>query len=81
MCWATGYDGWSFYVHQAVVVGGRGRADLVGPRHRRRRRPAHDHRRARRRDPAYDDSYVQNDDKHPMETLAALLAEKGWDAG
>ena len=20
MCWLTGYDGWSFYVHQGVVV-------------------------------------------------------------
>jgi Xaa-Pro aminopeptidase len=24
MCWATGYDGWSFYVHQAVIVGPEG---------------------------------------------------------
>jgi len=21
MCWLTGYDGWSFYVHQCVVIG------------------------------------------------------------
>ena len=21
MAWLTGYDGWSFYVHQAVVIG------------------------------------------------------------
>ena len=20
MCWLTGYDGWSFYVHQCVVI-------------------------------------------------------------
>ncbi len=24
MAWLTGYDGWSFYVHQAVIVGPHG---------------------------------------------------------
>jgi hypothetical protein len=29
----------------------------------------------------YEDTYVQNPDKHPMETLAALIKERGWDKG
>ena len=33
MSWLTGYDGWSFYVHQGVLLGARGRARVVGPRH------------------------------------------------
>ena len=24
MAWLTGYDGWSFYVHQGVIVGPKG---------------------------------------------------------
>ncbi len=81
MCWATGYDGWSFYVHQAVIVGpdgapiwwGRG-IDAAGARRTIIGAPDEAIR-------AYDDSYVQSDDKHPMETLAALLHEKGWQSG
>ena len=80
-CWTTGYDGWSFYVHQAVVVGpegtpiwwGRG-IDAAGARRTIIGAPDDAIR-------AYDDSYVQNPDKHPMETLAALLEEKGWHTG
>jgi ectoine hydrolase len=40
MAWLTGYDGWSFYVHQAVIVPPTGRADLVRPRPGRQRRQA-----------------------------------------
>ena len=41
MHWLTGYDGWSFYVHQAVRRAARRRPDLVRPRPGRRRRQAH----------------------------------------
>ncbi|WP_209425692.1 M24 family metallopeptidase [Pararhodobacter sp. SW119] len=81
MAWATGYDGWSFYVHQAVVVGSEGAPiwwgrgiDAAGARRTIIGAPDDAIR-------SYDDSYVQNDDKHPMETLANLLAEKEWDSG
>jgi ectoine hydrolase len=81
MCWATGYDGWSFYVHQAVIVGaegppiwwGRG-IDAAGARRTIIGAPDDAIR-------SYDDTYVQNPDKHPMENLATLLAEKGWETG
>ncbi|NCO88012.1 MAG: M24 family metallopeptidase [Rhodobacterales bacterium] len=78
MAWLTGYDGWSFYVHQAVVLGPAGdplwwgRAmDVAGAR---RTVFMSDDRIA-----GYDDSYVQNPAKHPMETLARLIAAQGWD--
>jgi hypothetical protein len=29
--WLTGYDGWSFYVHQGVILPGDGEPHLVGP--------------------------------------------------
>ncbi|MFN3955249.1 MAG: M24 family metallopeptidase [Pararhodobacter sp.] len=80
MAWATGYDGWSFYVHQAVVIGpegpplwwGRG-MDAAGARRTVYMGEAQIH--------DYADDYVQNPHKHPMESLAALLAQKGWARG
>lgn len=80
MAWATGYDGWSFYVHQAVVIGpsgpplwwGRG-MDAAGARRTVWMGEEAIH--------GYDDSYVQNPDKHPMEVLAALIHDQGWAGG
>lgn len=77
MAWLTGYEGWSFYVHQAVVVGpsgaplwwGRG-MDALGAK-----------RTVYMQDEAifgYEDTYVQNPDKHPMEDLSALIGQQGW---
>jgi len=81
MSWATGYDGWSFYVHQAVIIGSEGAPiwwgrgiDAAGAR-RTIIGASDDAIRS------YDDSYVQSDDKHPMESLAALLEEKGLHSG
>lgn len=77
MAWVTGYDGWSFYVPQAVVVGpegpplwwGRG-MDAAGAR--RTVWMGEDHILG------YADSYVQNPAAHPMEDLAARLDARGW---
>lgn len=76
MAWLTGYDGWSFYVHQAVLLGHDG-APLWWGR-------AMDALGALRTvwmdDGAvhgYDDSYVQNPDRHPHLTLAALIRDSG----
>lgn len=80
MHYVTGYDGWSFYVHQAVVLAMEGdpvwwgRAMDAAGAVRTVTMGADDI-------VGYDDTYVQNPDKHPMETLAALIAERGWDAG
>ena len=77
MAWLTGYDGWSFYVHQGVIVfldedpiwWGRSQ-DANGAI----RTCWMDDDRAR----GYDDHFVQAEDCHPMEDLAALLSEKGY---
>ncbi len=80
MAWLTGYDGWSFYVHQCVVVPpdgaplwyGRG-MDAAGARRTVDARVMpHDHIIG------YADEYVQNPAQHPMEPLSALLRERGW---
>ena len=78
MAWLTGYDGWSFYTHQAVLLGLDGEPvwwrhvmDALGAK--RTVTMSHDNI------VGYDDTYVQNPDKHPMETLAALIKERGWE--
>lgn len=79
MAWLTGYDGWSFYVHQAVVVGtdfdpvwfGRGQ-DAAGAR-RTTWLPGVDII-------GYPDHYVQSTERHPMDYLAARLTERGQGA-
>lgn len=77
MAWLTGYEGWSFYVHQAVIVGPSG-APLWWGR-------AMDALGAKRTVYmssdnifGYEDTFVQNPDKHPMEDLAQLVKAQGW---
>jgi len=77
MNWLTGYDGWSFYVHQAVVLPidddplwfGRGQdgngARLTVWMAEDRIHP-------------YADHYVQSTACHPMEVLAGLIRDQGW---
>lgn len=75
MCWLTGFDGWSFYVHQCVVIGSQGELFWYG----------------RGIDAAtaylttdlphadvisYPDDYVQSPDIHPMEYLADILKQR-----
>lgn len=75
MNWLTGYDAWSFYTHQCVVIGsdgtlfwyGRG-IDQVGAQ-LTTDLPHPDIL-------AYPDHYVQSPDIHPMEYLGAILKEK-----
>lgn len=80
MFYLTGYDGWSYYVHQAVILGlnndppvwiGR-QMDVPG---------AHatvwmERDRVR----AYPDDYVDAKDKHCMHRVADLLEQGGWRA-
>lgn len=78
MAWLTGYDGWSFYVHQGVVVSldrdpvwwGRGqdangalRTVWMGGESVA----------------GYADSYVQSATRHPMQDLAAHLRAMGYE--
>lgn len=78
MAWLTGYDGWSFYTHQAVLLApegepvwwGRG-MDAFGAK--RTVFMSHDNIIG------YEDIYVQNPAQHPMEDLSALIKERGWE--
>ena len=80
MAWLTGYDGWSFYVHQGVLVRpdedpiwfGRGQ-DANGAL-RTVHMPAE-------RIIFYPDHYVQNPERHPMDHLAGIVTDRGWGKG
>ena len=77
MHWLTGYDGWSFYVHQCVVLAmdgepiwyGRGQD---GNGAKRTAWISHDSIIG------YPDHYVQSLERHPMDLLASILNDKGW---
>ncbi|MCQ0987574.1 ectoine hydrolase DoeA [Jiella marina] len=78
MAWLTGYDGWSFYVHQGVLVGPQGEPVWFG-----RAMDAHGAKRTAYLAPdnivGYPDHYVQSTERHPMDYLATVIAERGWD--
>lgn len=77
MAWLTGYDGWSFYVHQCVVLSddeypmwfGRG-IDAAGAR----MTVFMPHENI----VGYPDYFVQNPQQHPMDFLSGLFIERGW---
>ena len=76
MAWLTGYDGWSFYVHQGVIVPGAGDPLWWG-----RGQDANGARRTvfmpDERIFGYADRYVQSAVAHPMEDLARRVAALG----
>src|SRR3546814_19234802 len=77
MAWLTGYDGWSCYVHQAVVLPidddsvWFGRSQDANGAHRTTWM-------ARERIESYADHYVQSTERHPMEVLAGIVEKRGW---
>lgn len=80
MGWLTGYDGWSFYVHQAVIVPPEGDPVWFGR--------GVDENGAKRtvyfgddNIIPYPDHYVQTPLRHPMELLCKFLAERRLDRG
>ena len=77
MNWLTGYDGWSFYTHQCVLVTQLGEPIWYGR--------AMDAKGALRtvymsddRIIPYPDIYVQTPERHPMDLLAQIVNDKGW---
>ncbi len=80
MAWLTGYDGWSFYVHQCVVLRLSGDPIWYG-----RGQDANGALRTVWMDPAniigYPDHYVQSTERHPMDYLSAQLADRGLARG
>ena len=76
MAWLTGYDGWSFYVHQCVLLTLEGEPVWFGR--------AQDSNGAKRtcfmkhdNIIGYPDDYVQSTEKHPMDYLAGQLELRG----
>ncbi len=79
MAWLTGYDGWSFYVHQGVVV-----THDRDPVWWGRMQDANGALRTVWMEDAsvlgYADNYVQSTVRHPMQDLAAHLRDMGYGA-
>jgi ectoine hydrolase len=79
MAWLTGYDGWSFYVHQCVLLAMDGEPLWYG-----RRQDANGAQRTvfmkEENIQSYPDDYVQSFDRHPMDHLSALIEARGWQA-
>ena len=77
MAWLTGYDGWSFYVPQMVILPRHGSPlwwgrtqDKAGAQQTTWLTPEalHD----------WPEEQVQHPDHHPVEALVALLRDRGW---
>src|SRR5687767_15002654 len=78
MAWLTGYDGWSFYVHQCVLLADDGEPIWYG-----RGQDANGARRTAFMGEdhivGYPDHYVQSAERHPMDHLAdAVIPARGW---
>ncbi|WP_323003192.1 ectoine hydrolase DoeA [Denitromonas sp.] len=78
MHWLTGYDGWSFYVHQCVLVALEGEPVWFG-----RGQDTNGARLttwlARDNMIGYPDIYVQSTERHPMDYLSTeVIAARGW---
>ena len=79
MGWLTGYDGWSFYVHQCVLVPPDGEPLWYG-----RLQDANGARRtawiAEESILSYPDHYVQSTERHPMDLLSSMIEARGLGA-
>jgi len=76
--WLTGYDGWSFYVHQGVLLGLEGEPvwwgrhmDSIGAGRTCWMSAEHIH--------GYADHYVQATERHPMQDLADRIRALGFE--
>ena len=77
MAWLAGYDGWSFYVHQCVVLSLEGEPFWYGrgmDTNGAKLTVFMQHENII----GYPDDYVQNPEKHPMDYLSEILIEKNW---
>ena len=76
--WLTGYDGWSFYVHQGVLLGLEGdpvwwgrHMDSIGANRTCWMGPESIH--------GYADNFVQSTERHPMQDLAGHIRALGFE--
>ncbi|MFN0193048.1 MAG: ectoine hydrolase DoeA [Aestuariivirga sp.] len=77
MAWLTGYDGWSFYTHQGVLLALDGEPVWWG-----RGMDARGAERTVFMDLSnivgYPDHYVQSTERHPMQHLASEIEKRSW---
>ena len=77
MAWLTGYDGWSFYVHQCVLLGLEGEPVWFG-----RGQDANGAKltcfMSQDNIIGYADHYVQSTERHAMDYLSECIAARGW---
>lgn len=77
MAWLTGYDGWSFYVHQGVLIGPDGDPVFWG-----RAMDAVGAGKTCYMDMddivGYSDDFVMSTECHAMQSLASLIRDRGW---
>ncbi|WP_212523447.1 M24 family metallopeptidase [Actibacterium sp. MT2.3-13A] len=77
MAWLTGYDGWSFYVHQGVLV-----FHDADPLWWGRRQDANGALRTvwmvDSQVHGYADHFVQSTERHPMQDLAEIILARGY---
>ncbi|WP_299982197.1 M24 family metallopeptidase [uncultured Ruegeria sp.] len=80
MAWLTGYDGWSFYVPQMVILPATGSPLWWG-----RTQDKAGAAQTTWLDPTnlldWPEEHVQHPDHHPVDSLVALLRERGWTSG
>ncbi len=78
MAWLTGYDGWSFYVPQCVVLAMEGEPLWYG-----RGQDGNGAKRtvfmSHEQIVGYPDYYVQSTERHPMDYLCGVLKARNWD--
>lgn len=77
MNWLTGYDGWSFYVHQCVIIPPHGEPIWFGRGQDANGAKLTAYLQAENII-GYPDHYVQSTERHPMDYLSGILADKGW---
>ncbi len=80
MAWLTGYDGWSFYVHQGVLVFG-DRDPLWWGRGMDANGALRTVWMAAEYVRAYADTFVQSTEHHPMMDLSEIIRETGHGRG
>lgn len=80
MAWLTGYDGWSFYVPQMVILPAQGTPLWWG-----RTQDKAGAAQTTWLDPAdlldWPEEHVQHPDHHPVDALVLALRERGWTSG
>lgn len=79
MNYLTGYDGWSFYVPQAVLVINDQEEPVWIGRNMDRNGAMHTAFIKKDNMIGYPDDYVQSDVKHPMNFVGDVIKQKGWD--